>query len=133
MARLARNRMKGSLCKGAILTCPARRAGLKRDNVRSGVNVKPSKEQDTFALEKDALAAIARMFGWESCLAHLCGGGTMANLEALWVAGRLRPGAAVLASAQAHYTHQRISSVLGIAFESVPCDRLGRMDAGALE
>jgi hypothetical protein len=25
-------------------------------------------------------------------LGHLCGGGTMANLEALWVAGRLRPG-----------------------------------------
>jgi glutamate/tyrosine decarboxylase-like PLP-dependent enzyme len=57
----------------------------------------------------------------------------MANLEALWVAGRLHPGAAVLASAQAHYTHQRISSVLGIAFETIPCDRLGRMDAGALE
>ena len=85
------------------------------------------------AMEKEAVAAIARMFGWETCLAHLCGGGTMANLEALWVAGRLRPGATVLASAQAHYTHQRISSVLGIAFETVPCDRLGRMDAGALE
>ena len=85
------------------------------------------------AMEKEAVAAIARMFGWESCLAHLCGGGTMANLEALWVAGRLHPGAAVLASAQAHYTLQRISSVLGIDFESVPCDRLGRMDAGALE
>lgn len=85
------------------------------------------------AMEKEAVAAIARMFGWETCLAHLCGGGTMANLEALWVAGRLHPGAAVLASAQAHYTHQRISSVLGIAFESIPCDRLGRMDTGALE
>ena len=85
------------------------------------------------AMEKEAVAAIARMFGWETCLAHLCGGGTMANLEALWVAGRLHPGAAVLASAQAHYTHQRISTVLKIAFESVPCDRLGRLDAGALE
>jgi tyrosine decarboxylase / aspartate 1-decarboxylase len=85
------------------------------------------------AMEKDAVAAIARMFGWETCLGHLCGGGTMANLEALWVAGQLRPGAAVLASSQAHYTHQRISSVLGIAFESLPCDRRGRMDTGALE
>jgi len=85
------------------------------------------------AMEKEAVAEIARMFGWETCLAHLCGGGTMANLEALWVAGRLHPGAAVAASAQAHYTHQRISSVLGLEFESIPCDRLGRMDAGALE
>jgi glutamate/tyrosine decarboxylase-like PLP-dependent enzyme len=85
------------------------------------------------AMEKEAVAAIARMFGWEACLAHLCGGGTMANLEALWVAGRLRPGAAVVASAQAHYTHDRISSVLGLDFEGLPCDSLGRMDVGALE
>jgi tyrosine decarboxylase/aspartate 1-decarboxylase len=85
------------------------------------------------AMEKEAVAQIARMFGWETCLAHLCGGGTMANLEALWVAGRLHPGAAVAASAQAHYTHQRISSVLGLEFESIPCDQLGRLDAGALE
>jgi len=38
----------------------------------------------------------------------------------------------VLASSQAHYTHGRISGVLGLEFEPVPCDRLGRMDANAL-
>src|SRR3989449_1067713 len=59
--------------------------------------------------------------------------GTMANLEALWVAGQLHPGKTVLASTQAHYTHQRIAGVLGIAFETVPCDRGGRMDVQALE
>ncbi len=84
-------------------------------------------------MEKEAVAEIARMFGWESCLGHLCGGGTMANLEALWVAGRLRPGEAVVASAQAHYTHQRIGGVLGLDFETIPCDRRGRLDADALE
>jgi glutamate/tyrosine decarboxylase-like PLP-dependent enzyme len=57
----------------------------------------------------------------------------MANLEALWVAGRLRPGQTVLASSQAHYTHGRISAVLGMPFEAAPCDRFGRMDAAALE
>jgi glutamate/tyrosine decarboxylase-like PLP-dependent enzyme len=56
----------------------------------------------------------------------------MANLEALWVAGRLHPGKTVLASSQAHYTHGRISGVLGLDFETVPCDRVGRMDTGAL-
>ncbi len=56
-------------------------------------------------------------------LGHLCGGGTMANLEALWVAGQLRPGAAVVASSQAHYTHGRIGAVLGLPFEAVACDR----------
>ncbi|MGH8204426.1 MAG: pyridoxal phosphate-dependent decarboxylase family protein, partial [Steroidobacteraceae bacterium] len=64
---------------------------------------------------------------------HLTGGGTMANLEALWIAGELAPGATVLASAQAHYTHGRISAVLKLPFESIPTDGRGRMDAGALE
>src|SRR6266568_3840454 len=47
-------------------------------------------------MEKEAVAQIARLFGWDSCLGHLCGGGTMANLEALWIAGRLSPGKAVV-------------------------------------
>ncbi len=85
------------------------------------------------AMEKEAVAEIARMFGWQEHLGHLTGGGTMANLEALWVAGQLRPGARVLASEQAHYTHRRISGVLGLAFEAVPCDRRGRMDVEALK
>ena len=84
------------------------------------------------AMEREAVAALAAMFGWETHLGHLCGGGTMANLEALWVARELRPGAVVLASSQAHYTHSRISAVLGIPFEPVECDRLGRMDLDAL-
>jgi len=86
-------------------------------------------------MEKEAVAEIAAMFGWRApdLLGHLCGGGTMANLEALWVAGRSRPGGTILASSQAHYTHGRISAVLGLPFETVPCDRLGRMDVDALE
>src|SRR5436190_17311477 len=68
-------------------------------------------------MEKEAVAGIARMFGWERFLGHLCGGGTMANLEALWIAGKTKPGMTILASRQAHYTHRRISEVLGLAFE----------------
>src|SRR5690348_6188306 len=86
----------------------------------------------TSAMEKEAVAEIAGMFGWKNFLGHLCGGGTMANLEALWVAGQLHPGKKVLASEQAHYTHGRISGVLQLAFESVPTDKLGRMNIGAL-
>jgi tyrosine decarboxylase / aspartate 1-decarboxylase len=85
------------------------------------------------AMEKEAVAQIARMVGWETQLGHLCGGGTMANLEALWVAGQIHPGATVLASEQAHYTHGRISKVLGLPFETVACDREGRLDITALE
>jgi len=86
----------------------------------------------TSAMEKEAVAEIAGMFGWKNFLGHLCGGGTMANLEALWVAGKLQPGKKILASEQAHYTHGRISSVLQLPFESAPCDARGRMDVSAL-
>jgi len=86
----------------------------------------------TSAMEKEAVAEIADMFGWTNFLGHLCGGGTMANLEALWVAGQLHPGKKILASEQAHYTHGRISGVLQLPFEAVPTDTLGRMDTDAL-
>ncbi|HEX9370614.1 MAG TPA: aminotransferase class I/II-fold pyridoxal phosphate-dependent enzyme [Roseiflexaceae bacterium] len=85
------------------------------------------------AMEKEALAQIAQMFGWQTHLGHLCGGGTMANLEALWVAGRLAPSRTIVASQQAHYTHRRISEVLGLPFQAVPCDERARMDLAALE
>src|SRR5437667_1995327 len=86
----------------------------------------------TSAMEKEAVAEIAGMYGWKNFLGHLCGGGTMANLEALWVAGQLLPGKKILASEQAHYTHGPISGVLQLPFESVPCDARGRMDVNAL-
>ncbi len=78
------------------------------------------------------MAEIAAMFGWEEFLGHLCGGGTMANLEALWVASQVHPGKKILASEQAHYTHKRISAVLQLQFESVTCDARGRTDINAL-
>ena len=84
------------------------------------------------AMEREAVAEIAAMFGWQTHLGHLASGGTMANLEALWVAGQLNPGKKIAASAQAHYTHHRISSVLGLPFTEVPCDPRGRMDTQAL-
>jgi tyrosine decarboxylase/aspartate 1-decarboxylase len=85
------------------------------------------------AMEKEAVAELAGIFGWQTHLGHLCGGGTMANLEALWVAGRLRPGQKVVASQQAHYTHSRISEVLQLPYASVPCNSRAQMDLAALE
>src|SRR5260370_37572441 len=46
----------------------------------------------TSALEMEAVAEIAAMYGWKGFLGHLCGGGTMANLGAVWVAWQLHPG-----------------------------------------
>jgi tyrosine decarboxylase / aspartate 1-decarboxylase len=87
----------------------------------------------TSAMEKEAVREIAAMFGWDIYLGHLCGGGTMANLEALWVAGQLHPGKIILASEQAHYTHKRISAALQLNCESVASDAYGRMDLAALQ
>jgi len=84
------------------------------------------------AMEKEAVAAIAYMFGWDKHLGHLCGGGTMANLEALWISGKLKSGMTIVASEQAHYTHRRICEVLKLGFQAVPCDSQARMDIGTL-
>jgi tyrosine decarboxylase/aspartate 1-decarboxylase len=84
-------------------------------------------------MEVEAVREIARMFGWTDYLGHLTSGGTFANLEALWIAGQLAPGKRIVASEQAHYTHGRISGVLGLPFSSVSADREGRMDMVALE
>jgi len=85
------------------------------------------------AMEKEAIIELARMFGWAEHLGHLTSGGTMANLEALWVAGQLAPGKTIVASEQAHYTHKRISGVLQLPFETIPCDSRARMDVNALQ
>lgn len=85
------------------------------------------------AMEKEAVAEIAAMFGWRTHLGHLTSGGTMANFEALWIGRELAPGKAIAASSQAHYTHSRLSAVLGVPFREIPVDAQGRMDPGALE
>ncbi|TRX58778.1 aspartate aminotransferase family protein [Fulvivirga sp. M361] len=84
-------------------------------------------------MEKEAVSQMAEMFGWKNYLGHLTGGGTIANMEALWVAGKVHPEKKIVASELSHYTHERISGVLGLPFEKVACDTLGRMHLKALE
>jgi tyrosine decarboxylase / aspartate 1-decarboxylase len=84
-------------------------------------------------MEIEAVAQIARMFGWTEFLGHLTSSGTMANLEALWVAGQSAPGRRIVGSEQAHYTHKRISAALQLEYCEVPADHRGRMDLDALE
>jgi tyrosine decarboxylase / aspartate 1-decarboxylase len=89
------------------------------------------------AMEVEAVQAIAAMFGWPQAnggyLGHLTSSGTMANLEALWIAGQLAPGKRVVGSEQAHYTHSRISGVLRVPYVSIPADSRGRLYLEALE
>ena len=88
----------------------------------------------TGAMEKEVVGDLAAMFGLpETTLGHLTSSGTIANLEALWVARQLAPTKAVAHSAEAHYTHARMCEVLGVESVAVPADAAGRMDLDALE
>lgn len=87
----------------------------------------------TSVMEEEVVGQLAGMFGLETYVGHLTGGGTMANLEALFIARESHPGLGVAASAEAHYTHARACHLLGLPLHRVPVDGHGRMDMDALE
>ena len=92
----------------------------------------------TAAMEREAVGWLAAMLGFpQAHLGHLTGGGTVANLEALFVAreeaaGRTG-GQAVAVCRDAHYTHARMNSVLGVETVLVEADDDGRMRLDALD
>ncbi len=87
----------------------------------------------TAALERECVAQIAQLFGYDDgALGHLTSSGTIANLEALWVASRLHPGKRIAFSSEAHYTHARMCEVLGVETVVLPVDARGRLDVAAL-
>ncbi|MGV9851675.1 pyridoxal phosphate-dependent decarboxylase family protein [Streptomyces sp. NPDC003442] len=87
----------------------------------------------TAEMEREAVQQLATMFGYDTHLGHLTTSGTIANLEALFVARELHPGKGVAYSTEAHYTHGRMCGVLGVEGHPVPVDDLGRIDLEALE
>jgi glutamate/tyrosine decarboxylase-like PLP-dependent enzyme len=87
----------------------------------------------TARMEREAVARLAAMFGYDTHLGHLTTSGTIANLEALFVARELHPGRGVAYSADAHYTHGRMCHVLGMKGHPIAADDRGRMDLDALE
>ncbi len=88
----------------------------------------------TGAMEKELVRELAAMFRLpRATLGHLTSSGTIANLEALWVARELHPGRAIAYSEDAHYTHARMCGVLGVEGVSLPADAAGRLDLEALE
>jgi glutamate/tyrosine decarboxylase-like PLP-dependent enzyme len=87
----------------------------------------------TAELEKEAVEAIAAMFGYSEHIGHLTSSGTIANLEALWVARELHPDRAIVFGENAHYTHARMCRLIGARADQVAQDELGRLDIAALE
>jgi glutamate/tyrosine decarboxylase-like PLP-dependent enzyme len=82
----------------------------------------------TAKMETEVVAEMARMFGYETHLGHLTSSGTIANLEALWIARSLRPDKAIAYSAESHYTHPRMCEVIGARGVEIAVDDRGRMD-----
>lgn len=88
----------------------------------------------TSQMEKEVVADLAEMVGLpDDALGHLTGGGTVANLEALWVARQLHPDQSIAISENAHYTHRRMSQVLQLDVVEVATDARGRIDLDALD
>jgi glutamate/tyrosine decarboxylase-like PLP-dependent enzyme len=88
----------------------------------------------TAALEREVVRDLARMFGYnpETSLGHLTSSGTIANLEALWVARSIHPGEAIAFSSEAHYTHKRMCEVIGARGVEIAVDDSGRLDCDDL-
>jgi glutamate/tyrosine decarboxylase-like PLP-dependent enzyme len=88
----------------------------------------------TSALEVEVVEQLREMFGLSApVLGHLTSSGTIANLEALWVAREAHPGKRIVHCAAAHYTHARMCELLGVTATAVPAGADGRIDLDAVQ
>ena len=87
----------------------------------------------TAEMEKEAVARLAGMFGLPCHLGHLTSSGTIANLEALFVARETHPDRGIAYGTESHYTHARMCHVLGVQGHPVPADGRGHLDLDALD
>jgi glutamate/tyrosine decarboxylase-like PLP-dependent enzyme len=88
----------------------------------------------TSDMEKEVVSDLADMLGFPGeALGHLTAGGTLANLEALWIARQQHPGTTIAFSADAHYTHGRMCGVLDVETATIPTNGHGQMRTDALD
>jgi glutamate/tyrosine decarboxylase-like PLP-dependent enzyme len=87
----------------------------------------------TAKMEREVVRQLAEMFGYGEHLGHLTSSGTIANLEALYVAREIHPHHGIAYSVDSHYTHSRMCKLIGVDGHAVPVDGTGKMDLDALE
>ncbi|MGW4330982.1 pyridoxal phosphate-dependent decarboxylase family protein [Nocardia sp. NPDC004573] len=87
----------------------------------------------TTQMEHEVVRDLAEMFALPTHVGHLTSSGTIANLEALFVARQTHPGRGVAFSSDAHFTHERMCTLLGMTAYKVPADSHGRMELAAVE
>lgn len=80
-------------------------------------------------MEKEVIAELAEFFGYgDTYLGHLTASGTIANLEALWIARESHPGKKIAFSSNSHYTHERMCGVLAVDSIKIPMLEDGSFD-----
>ena len=88
---------------------------------------------ETSAMEKELIRDFIEFFDFPGhALGHLTASGTIANLEALWIARCIHPDKAVAFSRSAHYTHARMCGLLGVRTIVLDDDADGMPDQGQL-
>jgi glutamate/tyrosine decarboxylase-like PLP-dependent enzyme len=88
----------------------------------------------TSEMEKEVIGKLAEMAGYGSeYLGHLTSGGTIANLEAIWIARELHPDKSIASTENAHYTHKRMCRVLNTSHITIPVSSDGLPDMDVLE
>ncbi|MEX0609747.1 MAG: pyridoxal-dependent decarboxylase [Balneolaceae bacterium] len=84
-------------------------------------------------MEKEAVAKFAKFFGYgDLFLGHLTSSGTIANLEALWVARESHPDKKIAFSENAHYTHERMCSILRVESRRISVSEDGSFELNSL-
>lgn len=88
---------------------------------------------ETSYLEKEVIEELSKMIGYKKSLGHLTSGGTVANLEGLWISKLVTDSGTFAICENAHYTHTRLSNVLDFKYELVNMNEKGKMDLNHLE
>ncbi|MDA0986060.1 MAG: aminotransferase class I/II-fold pyridoxal phosphate-dependent enzyme [Bacteroidetes bacterium] len=82
----------------------------------------------TTELEIEVIKELSKMFGYKTWLGHLTASGTIANLEALWIAREINPKKKIAFSTESHYSHKRICQLLRVPFVEIKSNQNGKID-----
>lgn len=88
--------------------------------------------QATTEMELEVVDQIVAMLGFDAAVGHLTSSGTIANLEAMWIAREVHPDRAIACSRAAHYNYARIARLIGVRLVEVPCRADETIDPDAL-
>lgn len=85
-------------------------------------------------MEKEVVADLAKFYGYgDRYLGHLTASGTIANLEALWIARECNPAKKIAFSSNSHYTHERMCGVLGVEGVKIPLNDDGQFELDGVD